>query len=109
MTAARTGGGGEQPAPMGWGAHDRHGPRGLASMDLGAIAWWRWSRGKERSGGEEREQLGYRDPSFIPCEHDRNRQIVDGWLGIIGPDRASQIEPITTSDYFFLFSFEISL
>jgi len=51
MTAARTGGGGEQPAPMGWGAHDRHGPRGLASMDLGAIAWWRWSRGKERSGG----------------------------------------------------------
>ena len=56
MTAARTGGGGEQPAPMGWGAQGLHGPHGL----VGRRPWWRWrSRGKVRNGGEEREQLGF--------------------------------------------------
>ena len=38
--ATRAGGGGEQPTPMGWGAHGRHGPRGLASMDLGGGHPW---------------------------------------------------------------------
>ena len=68
---------------------------------------------EEQGEGEEwRRGEGaarFRDSSFILCEHDRNRQIVDGRLGAIGPDRASQIEPITISDFFSFFSFKISL
>ena len=62
MTAAQTGGGGEQPAPMGWGAHGRDGPRGLASMDLGGIAWWRQGLIIRPVSGNRRPQLQFTGP-----------------------------------------------
>lgn len=94
------------------GSMERRGARGCGGRESAEQGAERrrgsGRRGARKAGGGRaaRVRVGSGDSSFIPCQCDPNRQIVDGWSETIGPGRPSQKWPITTSDC-LSFSFSI--